>query len=527
MTPRPNWLTKDRLTQLQQVWAQAQACWPLAPLPVQWLATESAHTATGLWTDLNHREVHIHGPTFLTMLNTHGLKAYGFVFLAQQMGYAYLQPGSARFAGSLQLQARRFFKAQGHPDPQWADQYVQYFLDIGIHQPLHQRGVPLASMYRRHQPSLPFWILRLYEQLWKLPENDLCRGRTLSEPEAASAHLAAQLWQSPSWPAESPIQRMHKQLQQFLGYALPHLQSSQPIPYTGLVMQVDQPLGVSLSAPHTTSPLQEDNGTSPLDPVAGKHSVLSPLALTTLLPHCAASALISQYYTQRAWPHLFTLPQHKPPPTLYPEGQQLWHMDEPIQQLHWQASLQQSPTVIPGFTTRQYPPVSEDPSALPGQGPTVLTLFIDASQSMPNPQETLSLAVLQGFVWMLSALQQRLDVQVVNWAEDLKHTPYTQNRALLSEALLQVPAGATHFPWDDYLHTPAQGVVVLLSDLGLLQALQGICRNDADHCKRLNTHALTYCFLDLPFESPLQQQSLAELQQHLPRWHFALLADLP
>lgn len=528
MTPRPNWLTKDRFTHLQQVWAQAQACWPSAPLPVQWIPAETANTETGLWSDLRHREVQIHGPTFYRYLENQGLKAYGFVRLSQHIGYIHLQPGNARFAGSLQWQARHFLKANTLSEALRADQYLQYFLDLGIDKVLYRAGAPVASLCQKNPQGLPPWILRLYEILFRLPAHDLCQGQPLSETEAACAHLAAQLWLNRRWSPQTPTQHMQQQLQAFLAYALPFLQEnpSTVTPYTGLVMTVDQPLGLALPIPQTNPTVPQaphDTGNSP--PKPGKQTRLQPSECITQLPHHPPSALLSQYYSERAWPHLFTLPQSAPPLTFTPESQQLWQLGEPIQQLHWQASLQQSPTVIPGFTTRQYPPVPEDPFKA-GGFPQALSLLLDASQSMPNPQEVLSQAVLQGFVWMLSALQQQLDVKVVNWAESRKQTPYTQNRQQLSEALLQVPAGATHFPWDDYLHTPAQGIVVILSDLGLLQNLQALCRDEPHRRQRLNAHALTYCFLDLPFDAPLQQQSLAELQSHLPRWHFALLEDL-
>lgn len=146
---------------------------------------------------------------------------------------------------------------------------------------------------------------------------------------------------------------------------------------------------------------------------------------------------------------------------------------------------------------------------------------------MPHPHHEQSLAVLTGFVLMLSALQMQWPVRIITWSEGESDTGPTHNEKKLAQALLQSPQGSTHFPLETLLAEAKSAqqpheIRVLLSDLGTVESLQQLAVINPSAIAELNNISLQ-CLLYLPLPIAYQQSSLSRLQDPLPRWRFQAL----
>jgi hypothetical protein len=539
----PNSSTRDLPQALQQAWQAAQACWQHPFVSArggpQWVLASQPLFFHSLWSQLSEHAIHIYWPDFERHGTQSALSPYLAIALACEMGYFYFAPGNAAFAADLQFQARHQLSSHSLNT---ADRVLQQFLQLIVLDKLHQKGMATTRFLQIRQQSpdtrLPPWIARLYEYLWRLPTGDLTgaytRASSLSDLEETTACLAQLIFHRQRY--GDPFDRhLLSQLRQFLNYAVHHLNTpvDTPVP---LLMVLPQPLGMLIppksgayARPEDKAEAKKREATAdPVNPRGVVRGCLSPQQLLSLLPGHQSLALLSRYYRQAAWPYLYPLRPPKPLAENVLEGIETWTLDHPIQQLNWQASLTTSPTLIPGITTRQqvqtiYPSQDTTPHERPQ-----LTLYLDTSQSMPDPQQEQSLVVLTGFVLMLSALQMQWPVRIINWSEGESDTGLTHDEQKLTQALLQAPRGSTHFPLETLLaearsSEPPQIIRVLLSDLGTVKSLQQLAEITPSILAELNSITLQ-CLLYLPLPAPYQQRSLQQLQALLPRWHFQALS---
>lgn len=127
-----------------------------------------------------------------------------------------------------------------------------------------------------------------------------------------------------------------------------------------------------------------------------------------------ARELTARYYRERALPYLVPFPVRRlaRATDLLPEGLDIWDTGSPMEQVDWLATLQASPTVIPGVTTRERL-YGDSPGPDPQTTPIDLYLGIDCSGSMGDPAYHLSYPVLAGAIVALSALRAGSRVKVV------------------------------------------------------------------------------------------------------------------
>lgn len=525
--------TAEREVTFHQAWTTAQAWWRPLPFKLNYQWVEDRTFPDGLFSALDARTLQVN-------LHTLPRTPYLSLHLAQSMGYFYLWPDTAAFAGTLQLQSRAQLREQSHAT---ADKALQDFLTLRIWHHLHQQGAPVVSALRDnlhqdlpnpHKPHLAHWIARLCEYLWQLAPGDLTRRclprRAPTELEEYSAALAYRHFLVQPY-GQRPQDQLLQQLTAFLTAGRPHFQSpAQAHDREVLTMTVDKPLGLQLQAPDqgtqsTSDPAAPAPEPSDLILPESPHH-LSPKTLQALLPQHPPLELALQSYREAAWPYLFRLHPPSTPPANVPESSQLWQLGDPIQALNWSDSLSRSPTLIPGLTTQQHrhsPDARPAETGHPACAPR-LSIYLDCSQSMPDPQHDTSLLTLMGFVWMLSAHRRGYAIAVINWSESWQSTGYTRNTTQLGKALLRRPEGGTRFPLTHLLQSPPNSVQLILSDLGWVQTLQGLMQSDPDRLKQLNHVApRTWCFVHLPLPAPIQQRTLQQLHQALPQWHFFIL----
>jgi hypothetical protein len=157
-----------------------------------------------------------------------------------------------------------------------------------------------------------------------------------------------------------------------------------------------------------------------------------------------------RYYKERAVPNLIRFPAQEAPQAAdpLPEGLEPWDIGSPLEAADWQASLQVSPRVIPGFTTVQRAwGVTEGET--PKREPLDLDLYVDCSGSMPNPQSQVSYLTLAGAIVALSALRAGSRVQATLWS-GARQFDTTRGFVRDEHAILQILTGylggGTAFP---------------------------------------------------------------------------------
>jgi hypothetical protein len=194
-----------------------------------------------------------------------------------------------------------------------------------------------------------------------------------------------------------------------------------------------------------------------------------------------ANDVIAAWYQTRARGYVRPLLQRAttPPPagTDIPGPLESWELGDDLTDLDWAASMAQSPTIVPGVTTRRreylpdVPPVAAESLDL--------DLYIDSSGSMQSPMRE-SPAVLAGTILILSVLRGGGRVRVTSFSaagQVAGGTRFTRDRLEALRDLTTYFGGGTVFPLDLYgdryrgLTRPSATVrrhVVVLSDEGLL-----------------------------------------------------------
>jgi hypothetical protein len=194
-----------------------------------------------------------------------------------------------------------------------------------------------------------------------------------------------------------------------------------------------------------------------------------------------ANDVIAAWYQTRARGYVRPLLQRAttPPPagTDIPGPLESWDLGDDLTDLDWAASMAQSPTIVPGVTTRRREYLPDGP---PEAAESLdLDLYIDSSGSMQSPMRE-SPAVLAGTILILSVLRGGGRVRVTSFSaagQVAGGTRFTRDRLEALRDLTTYFGGGTVFPLDLYggryrgLARPSATVrrhVVVLSDEGLL-----------------------------------------------------------
>jgi hypothetical protein len=194
-----------------------------------------------------------------------------------------------------------------------------------------------------------------------------------------------------------------------------------------------------------------------------------------------ANAVIAAWYQTRARSYVRPMLQRStvaaPSGTEIPGPLGSWDLGDELGDIDWPASLAQSPTVVPGVTTRRREYLPDVPPVATAS--LDLDLYIDSSGSMVSPRYE-SPAILAGSILILSVLRGGGRVRVTSFSaagQVAGGERFTRDRLEALRDLTSYFGGGTVFPLDLYgsryrgLSRPSETLrrhVVVLSDEGLL-----------------------------------------------------------
>jgi hypothetical protein len=231
------------------------------------------------------------------------------------------------------------------------------------------------------------------------------------------------------------------------------------------------PEGVHL--PVVASPTAES------EPSAGSLGQGLGLAETVdLYDQADADTVTAAWYRAQAAPHVRSWSTRRSlrPVAELPGPLEQWDAGEDLADLDWAGTLQASPVIVPGVTTKRRAYLDDEPE--PGKGSITLDLYIDSSGSMPDPRKG-SAAVLAGAILCLSILKGGGKVRVTSFSGpgDVAGQPgYLGKSEPILKDLLFFFGRGTSFPLDLYgdryrglkaPHSAEARHVVVLSDDGL------------------------------------------------------------
>lgn len=170
-------------------------------------------------------------------------------------------------------------------------------------------------------------------------------------------------------------------------------------------------------------------------------------------PHSAAI----QYYRELSDRYNVRLPVSKKRTTdTVREGTDRWEVSDPLKALDIFSSMQESPVLIPGETTRKIRE-GKDIGYEEDFKPLDLDIYIDCSGSMPNPQQTLSFPVLAGSILARNALRAGSKVKITLWSDKSQPLVVTNGFTGSEDDALGVlttyMSGGTDFPNDAFVQT--------------------------------------------------------------------------
>lgn len=488
-------------------------------------------------TRLQTREIGIQ----LESVQRRQLTPYLDLILAHELGHLYLWPLNLEHYYTL-LQTVRYCLAQEAPDRQpLAPQIVNALCDFVVNQRLYRataqrQRMPqfMSALYAEAQDAWSQWTLRVYEHLWQMeaqslntsektktnlaPASDIQRDAEAEE----DAELLAQVLvhnarrRSPasleySQDPESPLYLM-------VSLCWPHCLALEQADTALLLPRPESAAHYapglswqSLNARHAATGNPSQNAQAP-------HALQDYLAV---FPEASHEQLV-QYYREQAWPYAFQFapPARQAQGGSLPQGYRSWKVDDPVQALHWAASLSQSPRPIPGYTTVQarQEKIRGEENA---QAPQALTLYLDCSLSTPDPLKERSLLLVACFILALSAEQAGLSYSILPWSETQLNTPVEDRRHWAS--LLAFPRRQTAFPVDDLKRRQQQEPTrhyLILSDSGFLSALQPTQWPELQRCSSLAQGPCTLLLM-LPDDRLRQHPTLQALASS--GWHIQLL----
>ena len=437
-----------------------------------------------------------------------GLLAHPVEVLAHEIGHHLFVPGDLSDHGRLLARVRRGLPSREDDAPLIANLYADLLINDRLQQ---QAGLAMDALYRKlaSNDASPLWqlYLRIYEQLWTLPQGTLVGGDLPAELEG-DALLGARL-------IRAYAQDWLDGAGGFALLCLPYLlQQGRQQPPGGLAewLDLDQvgdadalPDGLAEIEPGEQDPQhpaqdprvvrrpptpensdQDAKGGPPTirkDAKGGSRgqrrdpleygAILRQLGLA-LNDHEAAM----RYYRELARPHLVRFPSRLIPEVEepQPEGVESWQPGEPLEAIDWFETVLLSPVVVPGLTTVQRV-YGRSPGGEPQRAPVDLDLYVDCSGSMPNPKSQFSPITLAGAIVALSAFKAGSKVQATLWSGRNQYqctAGFVRDADEVLRVLTGYIGGSTQFPLNVLRDSHAQRTrsdrpahVLVLSDEGI------------------------------------------------------------
>ncbi len=135
----------------------------------------------------------------------------------------------------------------------------------------------------------------------------------------------------------------------------------------------------------------------------------------------------------------------------FPLNTDVWRLGEPIEELDFVQSLQAFPVLVPNMSTRRWLKIEGTEEIQTASCPDVL-IVIDSSGSMTWNMNRTSIsgayhyALLASFAAIEAVLSHGRQVAVINFSDDIKTCPFTNDRHRLEATLLQYQGGGTVAP---------------------------------------------------------------------------------
>lgn len=218
---------------------------------------------------------------------------------------------------------------------------------------------------------------------------------------------------------------------------------------------------------------------SGVEPRSGSLGQGLGLAATVgLYGQAEADTVAAAWYRAQAAPHVrpWSTRRRSRPVAELPGPLEQWDAGQDLADLDWAGTLQTSPVIVPGVTTKRRAYLDDEPE--PGKSSITLDLYIDSSGSMPHPR-TGSPAVLAGAILCLSILKGGGKVRVTSFSgpgDVAGQANFLGKSEPVLKDLLTFYGRGTSFPLDLYgeryrgLKAPVGAEarhVVVLSDDGL------------------------------------------------------------
>lgn len=435
-----------------------------------------------------------------------GLDAHPVEVLAHEIGHHLFVPADLSDHGRLLARVRRGLPSVEDKAPLIANLYADLLINDRLQR---QVGLPMDAVYRKLAGTNPgpLWrlYLRIYEQLWALPQGSLLREQ-LPKSVEGDALLGAQQIRSyaQDWLAGAGG---------FALLCLPYLiEERGQAPPAALAAWLDlnqvgagdgMPDGLASLDPDELGPLHPaqdprvvgrvDGGEpdaaagSPdparaIDPGGGAGQRRDPLEYGQILRQLGMDLndheVALRYYRELARPHLVRFPARIVPEVAEPqaEGIESWQPGEPLEEIDWFETVLLSPVVFPGLTTvkRVY---GSSPGGLPAREAVDLDLYVDCSGSMPDPKRSFSPITLAGTIVALSAFRAGARVQATLWSGPGQYqctAGFVRDEDAVLRVLTGYIGGSTQFPLNvlrdshaDRTRSDRPAHVLVLSDDGI------------------------------------------------------------
>ncbi len=386
----------------------------------------------------------------LAQINTLGLADFAREILAHEIGHHMYAPADLTDNARLLTRTRA-----GLPSRENLAGFVSnLYTDLLINNRLQRSAeLDLAGVYKLITPKTAdaLWLMymRIYELLWKLPCGTLAKG-ALDAKIGGDAQLGARLIRvyAKDWldgagrfaalclpyllkdngkSSQAALAPLLDAREAGAGGEIPEgLAEVDPEEKKGAIHPSQDPnLGGLDEDEEEKKDGEGDQGSKSRPQTGGraikggaKNDYRSPREYTELMKSIGVKVdeqeLVCRYYRERALPYLIRFPERILPKASdpLPEGEEVWDIGSPPDEIDWVQSASRSPYIIPGFTTmrRVY---GTTPGNDPEKRPPDLYLGIDCSGSMPNPRYQLSFPVLAGTIMALSALRAGARVKAV------------------------------------------------------------------------------------------------------------------
>jgi len=411
---------------------------------------------------------------------------FAMEILAHEIGHHIYCPANLDDHARCLVHTRRGLPSvEGHA-PMIANLYTDLLINDRLKRTME---FPMDEIYRRllQTGSSTLWLmyLRIYEILWSMPRNSLCRQELQSSVEF-DASLGARLVRvyRGDWlrgAARFAMLCLPYLMEEASQCALTALQdtkdagkggvprglsNSEATEETDAIHPSDDPLitgsadgeeeaDASKTAEMGTADGETGTGTvSPGQAAPTEGQAREPFRYGEILNgmgiHLSPAEVAIRYYREQAMPHLIEFPEIIQPKSSETqlEGFDVWEVGDAPDEVDWFQTALRSPTIIPGYTTLEpYFGMIEDHE--PERDIPDLDLYVDSSGSMPNPQVTISYLALAGAIVALSALRAGVSVQATLWSgtREFKTTSgFVRNEEEILGIITGHIGGATAFP---------------------------------------------------------------------------------